>query len=77
MIFRSAILFVVFLLALNPCSAQSDEASRAMNAPVKPYRVIGNIYYVGAADVSSFLITTSNGHILLDSGFLETIPQIK
>jgi metallo-beta-lactamase class B len=48
-----------------------------MNAPVKPYRVIGNIYYVGASDVSSFLITTPNGHILLDSGFIETVPQIK
>jgi metallo-beta-lactamase class B len=48
-----------------------------MNEPVKPYRVIGNIYYVGASEVSSFLITTPNGHILLDSGFLETVPQIK
>lgn len=48
-----------------------------MNQPVKPYRVIGNIYYVGASDVTSFLITTPNGHILLDSGFFETVPQIK
>ena len=77
MLLRSVFLIAVFLLALNPCSAQSDEASRAMNAPVKPYRVIGNIYYVGASDVSSFLITTPNGHILLDSGFIETVPQIK
>lgn len=77
MIFRSAFLIVAFLLVLNPCSAQPDEASRAMNGPVKPYRVIANIYYVGASDVSSFLITTANGHILLDGGFLETVPQIK
>ena len=77
MIFRSAFLFAFFLLVLNSCSAQSDDASRAMNAPVKPYRMIGNIYYVGASDVSSFLITTPNGHILLDSGFIETVPQIK
>ena len=48
-----------------------------MNQPVKPYRVIGNIYYVGASDVTSYLITTPNGHILLDSGFIETVPQIK
>jgi metallo-beta-lactamase class B len=77
MIFRSAILIAACLLVLDPCSAQIDEASRAMNQPVKPYRVIGNIYYVGASDVSSFLITTPNGHILLDSGFIETVPQIK
>lgn len=79
MILRHAILFAALLSVFYPCSAygQADEASRAMNQPVKPYRVIGNIYYVGASDVSSFLITTPNGHILLDSGFIETVPQIK
>lgn len=77
MLLRSVFLIAVFLSALNPSSAQPDEASRAMNAPVRPYRVIGNIYYVGASDVSVFLITTPNGHILLDSGFIETVPQIK
>ena len=73
------LLIVAFLAVLHPCTAfaQADDASRAMNQPVKPYRVIGNIYYVGASDVSSFLITTPNGHILLDSGFIETVPQIK
>lgn len=74
---RLLMLVVGVLFAFNLCVAQQDEASRAMNQPVKPYRVIGNIYYVGASDVSSFLITTSNGHILLDSGFIETVPQIK
>jgi metallo-beta-lactamase class B len=75
----SRILIVAALLVFHSCFAntQVDESSRAMNQPVKPYRVIGNIYYVGASDVSSFLITTPNGHILLDSGFVETVPQIK
>jgi metallo-beta-lactamase class B len=39
--------------------------------------VIGNIYYVGASGVTSFLITSPSGHILLDSGFKETVPLIK
>lgn len=56
---------------------QADEVSRSWNQPVKPYRVIGNIYYVGASEVTSFLIVTPKGHILLDSGFFETVPQIK
>jgi metallo-beta-lactamase class B len=56
---------------------QSDPESRAWNQPVKPFRIIGNIYYVGAAEVSSFLITTPQGHILLDSGLAETVPQIQ
>jgi metallo-beta-lactamase class B len=76
---KLSILIIALLCVLNPSPAfaQADDASRAMNQPVKPYRVIANIYYVGASDVSSFLITTPNGHILLDSGFIETVPQIK
>src|SRR5262249_11706182 len=56
---------------------QADPTSRSWNQPVKPYRIIGNIWYVGASGVTSFLITTSNGHILLDSGLSETVEQIK
>ena len=73
---KSAIIFVLLLFPTIACG-QADDTSRAWNQPVKPYRVIGNVYYVGALEVSSFLITTPNGHILLDSGLYETVPQIK
>jgi metallo-beta-lactamase class B len=76
---RNAKLTIILLFFLSPTLAysQADETSRAWNQPVKPFRVIGNIYYVGALEVSSFLITTPGGHILLDSGLYETVPQIK
>lgn len=58
----------------------SDEAIRQSwnewNAPFEPIRMIGNIYYVGAAGISSFLITTPEGHILIDTGFEMTVPRI-
>jgi metallo-beta-lactamase class B len=58
--------------------AQRDSGERAAwNQPVKPFRIIGNIYYVGAAGVTSFLITTPRGHILLDGGLPETAPLIE
>jgi metallo-beta-lactamase class B len=47
------------------------------NAPFEPFRVIGNIYYVGPCGISSFLITTPAGHILLDTGFEMTVPRIR
>ncbi len=47
------------------------------NRPAKPFRIIGNIYYVGASGVSAFLITTSSGSILLDAGLPETAPLIE
>lgn len=57
--------------------AQADPQSRSENQPVPPFRIIGNIYYVGASDVTSFLIVTPSGNILLDGGFAETAPQIE
>lgn len=57
--------------------AQKSEEERSWNQPVAPFKIAGNIYYVGASDVTSYLITTPKGHILIDSGFQETVPQIK
>jgi metallo-beta-lactamase class B len=56
---------------------QADPTSRSWNQPVEPYRIAGNLYYVGASDITSFLIATPEGHIILDSGFEETVPIIR
>ena len=37
--------------------------------PFPAHRVIGNVYYVGSKDLASYLITTRDGHILINSGF--------
>jgi metallo-beta-lactamase class B len=49
----------------------------AWKAPVPPRRLVGNIHYVGASGVSAYLITTPAGHILLDTGFEDTVPLIQ
>jgi metallo-beta-lactamase class B len=69
-------LFVTIALA-SSVPAQQSESDRKSNQPIKPFRVIGKIYYVGANEVTSFLIAGSGGHILLDAGFAETAPQIR
>lgn len=46
------------------------------NAPYEPFRAIGNVYYVGTAAVSSWLITTPKGHILIDGVMAQSVPQI-
>jgi len=66
-----------FLLATRSLFAQADETSRRWNKPVAPFRIAGNLYYVGAIEITSYLITTSEGHFLLDGGFVETAPQIE
>jgi len=42
----------------------------------EPFRIAGNFYYVGANDVSSFLITGPEGHVLIDGGYPGTAPMI-
>jgi len=67
----------IFAFHAPGASAQHDPESRSWNQPFPPFRIIGNIYYVGANEITSFLITTPKGHILLDGGFAETAPQIE
>ncbi|MBA2588187.1 MAG: subclass B3 metallo-beta-lactamase [Alphaproteobacteria bacterium] len=47
------------------------------SVPQKPFHVIGNIYYVGMAGVSAFLIVTPAGNILTDGGLPESAPFIE
>src|SRR5262245_16568169 len=48
-----------------------------VNQPFPAHKVIGNVYYVGSNDLASYLITTPEGHILINSGFEETVPLIQ
>jgi metallo-beta-lactamase class B len=41
------------------------------------FKILGNLYYVGTAYCASFLITTPEGNILINSNLEETIPLMK
>jgi metallo-beta-lactamase class B len=64
-------------VAQAPAPPQGSDLLKTMNQPAAPFHIIGNIYYVGASDIGSYLIVTPVGDILLDGGFVETAPQIK
>jgi metallo-beta-lactamase class B len=66
---------LLLLLTADACALSAE--SEAKNQPVAPFRIAGNVYYVGASDVTSYLIATSRGLILIDGGFAETAPQIE
>src|SRR3984885_10360035 len=57
--------------------------SRNMGSPkdqetaFPPHKIIGNIYYVGTRTLSSFLIVTSQGNILIDSTYERNVPTIE
>jgi metallo-beta-lactamase class B len=52
------------------------EIPQSWVTPVEPFRLIGNIHYVGTEELSAFLITTPEGHILLDAPLEENVPAI-
>jgi metallo-beta-lactamase class B len=54
--------------------AQSDPD---WTRPFPPFRIIGNIYWVGSYDLSTYLITTPQGNILINTGVGDTARQIK
>jgi metallo-beta-lactamase class B len=53
--------------------AQNEEWTR----PFPPFKIIGNIYWVGSYDLSTYLITTPQGHILINTGVGDTAQKIK
>jgi metallo-beta-lactamase class B len=52
-------------------------ASVAADEPFPAHRIVDNVYYVGSKDLASYLITTPEGHILINSGFEKTVPLIQ
>src|SRR6516165_2965130 len=46
------------------------------NKPFPAHKVIGNVYFVGTANLGSYLITTTEGHILVNTDYETTVPQI-
>ena len=66
---------LLLLLALGSpgiLAAQSD-----WDEPFPPHRIADRLYYVGSKGLASYLVTTSKGHILINSSFERTLPIIR
>ncbi len=73
-----SVLALTSILTVGGLLAQAPNSLRGgPSQPVEPYKVIGNIYYVGAVNISSHIIVTSEGLILLDTGTQEMLPGIR
>ena len=42
-----------------------------------PHKIIGNLYYVGTRSLASFLVTTPQGHILINSDYERNVPTVR
>ena len=61
------------LVLPQDAAAQNEEWTR----PFQPFRIIGNVYWVGSYDLSTYLIVTPQGNILINTGVGDTAQKIK
>jgi metallo-beta-lactamase class B len=71
----------LFLVVIAITRAQGVKEPTSLPATwskaYKPFRIAGNLYYVGTYDLACYLITTSKGNILINTGLAASATQIK
>ena len=69
-----------FILAASASVAVATSASAQAadwTEPFPPFRIAGNLYYVGSKGLASYLVTTPQGHILINSNLESSVAQIE
>lgn len=67
-----------FLIVALVCAAALFGQGRSdWHRPFPAFRIAGNLYYVGTADLAAYLIHTPEGNILINSDYPEDVPLIK
>jgi metallo-beta-lactamase class B len=55
----------------------SAEVSRDWTTAIDPFKIAGNLYYVGSRDLAAYLVVTPQGNILINSNLETSPPQIR
>ncbi|HEV3334348.1 MAG TPA: subclass B3 metallo-beta-lactamase [Bryobacteraceae bacterium] len=65
---------------LSTCGAtvlSAQNNADQWSQPFPPHKIIGNLYYVGSSELATYLITTPDGNVLINSDFERTVPVIR
>ena len=72
---------LALMLAALPAAAEQTvtncSSCAAWNVPQAPFRIYGNTYYVGTHELSSILIASDQGLVVIDGDLAEAAPQIE
>ena len=71
------VIFSLLTLHINAQSVKEPKRDTSWEKPYPPFRIAGNLYYVGTYELASYLITTSKGYILINTGVASSAAQIK
>ena len=67
---------VILVAAVAYPAWQNAIRTNAQRATAEPFRIAGDLYYVGTNDVTSFLLTGPKGHVLIDGAHPEQVGMI-
>lgn len=71
-----AVVFLVSFIVLLPAAARA-QANPDWHRAIPGFKIAGNLYYVGTADLAAYLIATPQGNILINGNFKEDVPAIR
>jgi len=77
---KRIIFFVILFLRLSGFAQVIKEPlnnPKEWSQAIEPFRIAGNLYYVGTYDLASYLIVTNSGSILINTGLANSLPIIK
>lgn len=77
---RNIVLATILSLTVLTVKAQKvkePKTTKGWTTPYQPFRIAGNLYYVGTYDLACYLITTPQGNILINTGLAASAAQIK
>lgn len=74
--YRSWLLGICLLPSLAVSASIDCESCQGWNQDQAPFQIFGNTYYVGVRGLSSVLITSPDGHILIDGALPQSAPLI-
>jgi metallo-beta-lactamase class B len=71
-----AVVFLVSSLVLVPVGARA-QANPDWHRAIPGFKIAGNLYYVGTADLAVYLVATPQGNILINGNFKEDVPAVR
>jgi metallo-beta-lactamase class B len=74
---RAAVRLLVALIGLSGPAFAQQQAGPGWLEPFPPFRIADNLYYVGSRGLANYLITSPQGHVLINSDLEANVPLIR
>src|SRR3984893_6948633 len=71
------IVFFALIFVLAAAGGVFGQADPSWTKPFPPFRIAGNLYYVGSKGLANYLVTTPQGNILINSDLEANVPMIE